>query len=257
MTLTAGLRIEEPRLRIAEPDAVTALRAVSGQPVIAARARLRFGPGRTCEPLARLLDRAIVRAEAAGLDPASLIVADGSAAAAEDIVRVRRGTYGAADWIASPTCQVRIALRPAGLHATAAAEPPAEPEPAEPPQPPPEPQPPAAPAAAAAPAEPSAGQAAVRAALSDVIDPDLGVNIVDLGFVRAVAIEGRTAVITMTLTSAACPLTHVMESQIRSGLAALDCVEDFRVDWQWVPAWRPADITDSGREQLSAIGFSF
>jgi metal-sulfur cluster biosynthetic enzyme/ribosomal protein L22 len=261
MTLTAALRIEEPRLRIAEPDAVTALRAVSGQPVIAARARLRFGPGRTCEPLARLLDRAIVRAEAAGLDPASLIVADGSAAAAEDIVRVRRGTYGAADWIASPTCQVRIVLRPAGLHATAGAEPPAkpQPEPADASQPPPAAPPPAAPrpAAPAAPAGPSPGQAAVRAALSDVIDPDLGVNIVDLGFVRAVAIEGRTAVITMTLTSAACPLTHVMESQIRTGLAALDCVEGFRVEWQWIPAWRPADITASGREQLSAIGFSF
>ena len=126
MTFTAGLRVEEPRLRIAEPDALTALRAVSGQPVVAARARLRFGPGRTCEPLARLLDRAIVRAEAAGLDPASLIVADGSAAAAEDIVRVRRGTYGAADWIASPTCQVRIVLRPAGLHATAVADLPAD-----------------------------------------------------------------------------------------------------------------------------------
>jgi metal-sulfur cluster biosynthetic enzyme len=259
MTFTAGLRVEEPRLRIAEPDALTALRAVNGQPAIAARARLRFGPGRTCEPLARLLDRAIVRAEAAGLDPASLIVADGSAAAAEDIVRVRRGTYGAADWIASPTCEVRIVLRPAGLLATAGADLPAdlpaEPEPPEPPQPPrPLPPPPAAPAV---PAQPSAGQSAVRAALSDVIDPDLGVNIVDLGFVRAVAIEGRTAVITMTLTSAACPLTHVMESQIRTGLAALDCVEDFRVEWQWLPAWRPADITDSGREQLSAIGFSF
>lgn len=247
MTFTAGLRVEEPSLRIAERDAVTALRAVAGQPVIAARARLRFGPGRTCEPLARLLDRAIVRAEAAGLDPASLIMADGSAAAAEDIVRVRRGTYGAADWIASPTCRVRIVLRPVGLHATATMD--LEPEPPGPPQPV-TPQP-------AAPAEPSAGQTAVRAALSDVIDPDLGVNIVDLGFVRAVAIEGRTAVITMTLTSAACPLTHVMESQIRTGLAALDCVEDFRVEWQWIPAWRPADITDSGREQLSAIGFSF
>jgi metal-sulfur cluster biosynthetic enzyme len=256
MTFTAGLRVEEPRLRIAEPDALTALRAVNGQPAVAARARLRFGPGRTCEPLARLLDRAIVRAEAAGLDPASLIVADGSAAAAEDIVRVRRGTYGAAGWIASPTCHVRIVLRPAGLHATAVADLPADLS-AEPGSPEPFPPPPAVPAATAVPAEPSAGQAAVRAALSDVIDPDLGVNIVDLGFVRAVAIEGRTAVITMTLTSAACPLTHVMESQIRTGLAALDCVEGFRVDWQWLPAWRPADITDSGREQLSAIGFSF
>jgi metal-sulfur cluster biosynthetic enzyme/ribosomal protein L22 len=255
MMFTAGLRVEEPRLRIATRDALTALRAVNGQPVIAARARLRFGPGRTCEPLARLLDRAIVRAEAAGLNPAALIVADGSAAAAEDIVRVRRGTYGAADWIASPTCHVRIVLRPAGLHATAGADLPAAPEPPEPPPPPRPVTPP--PAAPAVPAEPSAGQAAVRAALSDVIDPDLGVNIVDLGFVRAVVIEGRTAVITMTLTSAACPLTHVMESQIRTGLAALDCVEDFRVEWQWLPAWRPADITDSGREQLSAIGFSF
>ena len=195
-----------------------------------------------------------MRAEAAGLDPASLIVAAGSAAAAEDIVRVRRGTYGAADWIASPTCDVRIVLRPAGLHATAGADLPAAPGPPEPPsQPRPLPPPPAA----VAPAEPSPEQVSVRAALSDVIDPDLGVNIVDLGFVRAVAIEGRTAVITMTLTSAACPLTHVMESQIRTGLAALDCVEDFRVEWQWLPAWRPADITDSGREQLSAIGFSF
>ena len=134
---------------------------------------------------------------------------------------MRRGTYGAAGWIASPTCHVRIVLRPAGLHATAVADLPAD-LPAEPGPLEPLPPPPAAPAAIAVPAEPSAGQAAVRAALSDVIDPDLGVNIVDLGFVRAVAIEGRTAVITMTLTSAACPLTHVMESQIRTGLAALE-----------------------------------
>src|SRR5690349_24929720 len=119
-TLAAEWHVDEPQLRVAERDARAALRAVTGQPVIPARAKLRFGPGRTCEPLARLLDRAIVRAEAAGLDPASLIVAGGSATAAEDIVRVRRGTYGAADWIASPTCQVRIVLRPAGLHATAA-----------------------------------------------------------------------------------------------------------------------------------------
>jgi metal-sulfur cluster biosynthetic enzyme len=242
----AGLHIDEPQLRIAERDAETALRAVLGQPVVSARARLRFGPGRTCESLARLLDRAIAQAEGAGLDPALLIVADGSARAAEDIVRMHRKGYGLADWIASPTCRVRIVLRPAGLHATAGVDPP---EPAEMPVP--------ARLPADAPAQPEDEQAAaVRAALSDVIDPDLGVNIVDLGFVRAVAIEGPTAVITMTLTSPACPLTGVMESQIRTGLAGLGSVEDFRVDWQWVPPWRPADITDSGRDQLRAIGFN-
>ena len=96
----------------------------------------------------------------------------------------------------------------------------------------------------------------VRDALSEVIDPDLGVNIVDLGFVRAVSIQERTAVITMTLTSAACPLTGVLENQIRTELAPLQHIDGFRVDWQWVPAWRPADMTDSGREQLRAIGFT-
>jgi metal-sulfur cluster biosynthetic enzyme len=87
----------------------------------------------------------------------------------------------------------------------------------------------------------------------------LGVNIVDLGFVRAVTVDGTTVVITMTLTSAACPLTSVIENQIRTELAELAApgrVEDFRIHWQWIPAWRPADITDDGREQLRAIGFT-
>jgi metal-sulfur cluster biosynthetic enzyme/ribosomal protein L22 len=242
-TLAAEWHVDEPQLRVTESDARAALRAVTGKPVIPARARLRFGPGRTCEAIARLLDRAIVRAETAGLDPRLLVVADGSARAGEDIVRVRRKAHGVADWIHSPTCHVHIVLRPAGLHATAQAAGVSAPAVAEP-------------AAPAPPAEPSGEAAAVGDALAEVIDPDLGVNIVDLGFVRGVAVEGRTAVITMTLTSAACPLTGVLEDQIRAGLAPLGCVDDFRVDWQWIPAWRPADITESGREQLRAIGFT-
>ena len=247
-TLAAEWHVDEPQLRVTESDARAALRAVTGKPVIPARARLRFGPGRTCEAIARLLDRAIVRAESAGLDPQLLVVADGSAEAGEDIVRVRRKAHGVADWIHSPTCRVRIVLRPAGLH-TAGLHTPGQaagtPGPA-----------PADPVAPVPPAEPSAEAAAVRDALAEVIDPDLGVNIVDLGFVRGVVLDGRTAVITMTLTSAACPLTGVLEDQIRAGLVPLGCVDDFRVDWQWIPAWRPADITDSGREQLRAIGFT-
>lgn len=252
-TLAAEWHVDEPQLRVTESDARAALRAVTGKPVIPARARLRFGPGRTCEAIARLLDRAIVRAESAGLDPRLLVVADGSAEAGEDIVRVRRKAHGVADWIHSPTCRVRIVLRPAGLHTAglhaAGLRTPGQgagtPGPS-----------PADPVAPVPPAEPSAEAAAVRDALAEVIDPDLGVNIVDLGFVRGVVLDGRTAVITMTLTSAACPLTGVLEDQIRAGLVPLGCVDDFRVDWQWIPAWRPADITDSGREQLRAIGFT-
>jgi len=241
-TLAAEWHVDEPQLRVTESDARSALRAVTGKPVIPARARLRFGPGRTCEAIARLLDRAIVRAESAGLDPQLLVVADGSAEAGEDIVRVRRKAHGVADWIHSPTCRVRIVLRPAGLHTAGRAATPS--------------RPPADLVAPVPAAEPSGDAAIVRDALAEVIDPDLGVNIVDLGFVRGVVLDGRTAVITMTLTSAACPLTGVLEDQIRAGLVPLGCVDDFRVDWQWIPAWRPADITDSGREQLRAIGFT-
>jgi metal-sulfur cluster biosynthetic enzyme/ribosomal protein L22 len=241
-TLAAEWHVDEPQLRVTESDARAALRAVTGKPVIPARARLRFGPGRTCEAIARLLDRAIVRAESVGLDPQLLVVADGSAEAGEDIVRVRRKAHGVADWIHSPTCRVRIVLRPAGLHTAGRAATPS--------------RPPADLVAPVPAAEPSGDAAIVRDALAEVIDPDLGVNIVDLGFVRGVVLDGRTAVITMTLTSAACPLTGVLEDQIRAGLVPLGCVDDFRVDWQWIPAWRPADITDSGREQLRAIGFT-
>lgn len=100
----------------------------------------------------------------------------------------------------------------------------------------------------------------VTEALCEVIDPDLGVNVVDLGFVRAVEVDGDVARLTMTLTSPACPLTGVMEDQIRTALttgADGGLVRDFTVEWVWKPAWTPALMTPDGREQLQAIGFTF
>jgi metal-sulfur cluster biosynthetic enzyme/ribosomal protein L22 len=245
-TLAAELRTCEPQLRITDADARAALDTVIGLRVIRARARLRFGPGRTAEPIARLLDRAILQAEQAGLSPERLIVTSGSAQAAADIVRVRRKAHGKADWITSPTSRVEVSLRPAGLHATASADLPEPPPVTSSPGRPHEPR--------GAPVDAAAGT--VRDALSDVIDPDLGVNIVDLGFVRSIEVRSRTAVITMTLTSAACPLTGIMEDQIRTELVPLAGIDDFRIAWVWLPAWRPADITDDGRAQLRAIGFT-
>ena len=245
IALAAHLRVAEPQLRLPAAQGRAALHRLLGRPALEARAHLRYGPGRTCEPLARLLDRALAQAEHAGLDPAHLVVADGHVEEAEDIVRVRRKAHGKADWIHSPTSRVELTLQPTGLYRSART--PAATSP------PPAPSAPSGPSAQAT-ADPRA--AAVREALFDVIDPDLGVNVVDLGFVRGLHIEGGTAVITMTLTSAACPLTGVLEDQIRTGLAELDGVADHRVDWVWSPAWRPTDMTDSGREQLRAIGFT-
>jgi metal-sulfur cluster biosynthetic enzyme len=92
-------------------------------------------------------------------------------------------------------------------------------------------------------------------ALRDVVDPELGVNVVDLGLVYGVTVDDdRVATVDMTLTSAACPLTDVIEDQTQAALDGL--VSDFRINWVWLPPWGPDKITEDGREQLRALGFN-
>ena len=95
----------------------------------------------------------------------------------------------------------------------------------------------------------------VLEAMKDVVDPELGINVVDLGLVYGVTIdESNTAVIDMTLTSAACPLTDVIEDQTTSALDGIS--EGVVINWVWMPPWGPDKITDDGREQLRALGFN-
>ena len=94
----------------------------------------------------------------------------------------------------------------------------------------------------------------VEEALRDVVDPELGINVVDLGLVYGVSVEGSTATIDMTLTSAACPLTDVIEDQAAMALDGI--VDAFRINWVWMPPWGPERITADGREQMRAIGFN-
>jgi metal-sulfur cluster biosynthetic enzyme/ribosomal protein L22 len=248
MTLTTTRVVRETQVRVPEAEAWNALDKTLGLDLQAAMWKLRHGPGRTCEAVARVLDRAIAETKAAGLEPEGLIVTAAKVAADEDIVRVRRKAHGKADWITSVTSDVTVELTPRGLHLSAGGRV----ESGE------------RPAPAVAPREHTFDPADQRAEvvherLYDVIDPDLGINLVDLGFVREVVVtpEG-VAVITMTLTSAACPLTEVMADQIRAELLDKDDspVNDFRIEWEWLPPWTPSDITSDGREQLQAIGFT-
>ncbi|WP_432893126.1 metal-sulfur cluster assembly factor [Kribbella sp. CA-245084] len=95
----------------------------------------------------------------------------------------------------------------------------------------------------------------VTEALKDVVDPELGINVVDLGLIYGITVDdASTAIIDMTLTSAACPLTDVIEDQTRMALDGL--VNDFRINWVWMPPWGPEKITDDGRDQLRALGFN-
>jgi metal-sulfur cluster biosynthetic enzyme len=95
----------------------------------------------------------------------------------------------------------------------------------------------------------------VLEALRDVVDPELGINVVDLGLIYGVDVDdAKVATIDMTLTSAACPLTDVIEEQAREALEGI--VTDFRINWVWMPPWGPESITDEGRDQLRALGFN-
>ena len=100
----------------------------------------------------------------------------------------------------------------------------------------------------------------ITEAMKDVVDPELGINVVDLGLVYGVHLdESSNCVLDMTLTSAACPLTDVIEDQAKQALCTGPgggLVSDVRINWVWLPPWGPDKITDEGREQLRSLGFN-
>ncbi|HEY0500791.1 MAG TPA: metal-sulfur cluster assembly factor [Kutzneria sp.] len=100
----------------------------------------------------------------------------------------------------------------------------------------------------------------IEEAMRDVVDPELGINVVDLGLVYDIHLDDENvATLDMTLTSAACPLTDVIEDQTRAALTGGPgggVVSDFRINWVWMPPWGPEKITDDGRDQLRALGFT-
>lgn len=102
--------------------------------------------------------------------------------------------------------------------------------------------------------------AEVDEAMHDVIDPELGINVMDLGLVYGLEVghgdEGPAATLEMTLTSPACPLQDMIEDQARTALVGSGLVSEMTVNWVWNPPWGPDKITDDGREQLRALGFT-
>jgi metal-sulfur cluster biosynthetic enzyme len=96
----------------------------------------------------------------------------------------------------------------------------------------------------------------VEEGLKDVMDPELGVNIVDLGLIYDLSWDqdSNALIISMTLTSAGCPLTDIIEEQIAQSLDGI--VDAFRINWVWMPPWGAEKITDDGRDMMRALGFS-
>lgn len=95
------------------------------------------------------------------------------------------------------------------------------------------------------------GPELVRRLLRAVIDPELGVNIVDLGLVYGIAVDaGGTVAIEMTLTTPGCPLGGFLKDEIRACLTQLPQVRDVEVALVWEPPWEPAAMSEAAKEQL-------
>ncbi len=95
----------------------------------------------------------------------------------------------------------------------------------------------------------------IEEAMKDVVDPELMVNVVDLGLLYGVTVdEEANVILDMTLTSPTCPLTDRIEYDTKYALDGL--ANSVTINWVWLPPWTLEMITEDGREQLRAIGYN-
>lgn len=100
-------------------------------------------------------------------------------------------------------------------------------------------------------------QEQVIEALKVVRDPEIPVNVVDLGLVYEVDVkEGGTVDITMTLTSIGCPAQDIVKADAEIAVMRLEGVNAVNVDFVWSPPWSPAKMTEDGKRQMRMFGFN-
>ncbi len=87
-------------------------------------------------------------------------------------------------------------------------------------------------------------------ALREVIDPELGISIVDLGLVYSIATRSGALQVSLTMTTAACPLADQVVDDARSRLSEIEGVRAVDVRLVWEPKWTPARMTDSAKATL-------
>lgn len=87
--------------------------------------------------------------------------------------------------------------------------------------------------------------------LHGVIDPEVGINIVDLGLVYGIDAAGDDVKVTMTLTTPGCPLHETIAEAVDTALHYfIPYLETVTLDLVWEPRWTPAMITEAGRNEL-------
>jgi metal-sulfur cluster biosynthetic enzyme len=90
-------------------------------------------------------------------------------------------------------------------------------------------------------------------AIRTIRDPELPINIHDLGLIREIAIEDGVVTINMTLTTPNCPVADLMPSQVFEKVAMIEGVTSAKVSLVWEPPWTVADLTKRGKAELELL----
>lgn len=93
-------------------------------------------------------------------------------------------------------------------------------------------------------------EAQILEALRQVVDPEIDCNIVDLGLIYGIAIQGNRVTVQMTLTTHGCPMHESIGQGVRAALLNLDGVEEAEVEIVWDPPWHPSMMSDFGRARV-------
>jgi len=94
---------------------------------------------------------------------------------------------------------------------------------------------------------------AVVAAIKEIYDPEIPVNIYDLGLIYNVEVNEGSAVVTMTLTTPHCPVAESMPQEVELRVESVPGIRDAEVNLVWEPAWSPASMTDEARLELGML----
>ena len=92
--------------------------------------------------------------------------------------------------------------------------------------------------------------------LRQIYDPEIPVNIYDLGLIYGIEIKGDKVKIRMTLTAPGCPLAGYLQQEVKERLEALEDVSEAEVELVWEPRWTIDMMTEEGKEALRALGFN-
>ncbi len=90
----------------------------------------------------------------------------------------------------------------------------------------------------------------IRESLKNVLDPELGVSIVDLGLVYKISVKGGSVKIVMTLTTIGCPLFQTIDQEIREMVGSIPGVSDVVTELTFDPPWNPSLLSDEAKASL-------